>query len=146
MTPVLSLPSFTGNRNNIDIFLYNWRALLSSCVCVTVCVCVCVGKLLQWRSSRHYTTSYRCRKMTWRSRKATKWGSFRPMTGHYIPLFAHRGGDVTNGWIPWSVASWLCVSVCLFVRALKRKRPHSFIIRLLDMACQNAGHTQHNKQ
>ena len=28
MTPVLSLPSFTGNRNNIDIFLYNWRALL----------------------------------------------------------------------------------------------------------------------
>jgi len=23
---------------------------------------------------------------------------------------------------------------------------HSFIIRLLDMACQNAGHTQHNKQ
>ena len=26
--PVLSLPSFTGNRNNIDIFLYNWRALL----------------------------------------------------------------------------------------------------------------------
>ena len=27
MTPVLSLPSFTGNRNNIDIFLYNWRAL-----------------------------------------------------------------------------------------------------------------------
>jgi len=30
MTPVLSLPSFTGNRNNIDIFLYNWRALLFS--------------------------------------------------------------------------------------------------------------------
>ena len=28
MPPVLSLPSFTGNRNNIDIFLYNWRALL----------------------------------------------------------------------------------------------------------------------
>jgi len=28
MTPVLSLPSFTGNRNNIDIFLYNWRALM----------------------------------------------------------------------------------------------------------------------
>ena len=27
MTPVLSLPSFTGNRNNTDIFLYNWRAL-----------------------------------------------------------------------------------------------------------------------
>jgi len=27
MTPVLSLPSFTGNRNNIDILLYNWRAL-----------------------------------------------------------------------------------------------------------------------
>jgi len=23
LTPVLSLPSFTGNRNNIDIFLYN---------------------------------------------------------------------------------------------------------------------------
>ena len=23
MTPVLSLPSFTGNRNNIDILLYN---------------------------------------------------------------------------------------------------------------------------
>ena len=23
----ISLPSFTGNRNNIDIFLYNWRAL-----------------------------------------------------------------------------------------------------------------------
>ena len=30
MTPVLSLPSFTGNRNNIDIFLYNWRALLTA--------------------------------------------------------------------------------------------------------------------
>jgi len=29
LTPVLSLPSFTGNRNNIDIFLYNWRALLA---------------------------------------------------------------------------------------------------------------------
>jgi len=29
MTPVLSLPSFTGDRNNIDIFLYNWRALFS---------------------------------------------------------------------------------------------------------------------
>jgi len=28
MTPVLSLPSFTGNRNNIDIFLYNRRAPL----------------------------------------------------------------------------------------------------------------------
>jgi len=27
MTPVLSLPSFTGNRHNIDILLYNWRAL-----------------------------------------------------------------------------------------------------------------------
>ena len=31
MTPVLSLPSFTGNRNNIDIFLYNWRALFAFC-------------------------------------------------------------------------------------------------------------------
>ena len=30
LTPVLSLLSFTGNRNNIDIFLYNWRALLCS--------------------------------------------------------------------------------------------------------------------
>ena len=30
MTPVLSLPSFTGNRNNIDILLYNWRALYGS--------------------------------------------------------------------------------------------------------------------
>jgi len=28
MTPVLSWPSFTGNRNILDIFLYNWRALL----------------------------------------------------------------------------------------------------------------------
>jgi len=28
LTPVLSLPFFTGNRNNIEIFLYNWRALL----------------------------------------------------------------------------------------------------------------------
>ena len=27
MMPVLSLQSFTGNRNNIDIFLYNLRAL-----------------------------------------------------------------------------------------------------------------------
>jgi len=31
--PVLSLPSFTGNRNNIDIFLYNWRALVSVIAC-----------------------------------------------------------------------------------------------------------------
>jgi len=32
MTPVLSLPSFTGNRNNIEIFLYNWRALYTGFV------------------------------------------------------------------------------------------------------------------
>jgi len=35
MTPELSLPSFTGNRNIIDIFLYNWRALLLSSKAMT---------------------------------------------------------------------------------------------------------------
>ena len=35
LTPVLSLPSFTGNRNNIEIFLYNLRALFSLIVMVT---------------------------------------------------------------------------------------------------------------
>ena len=30
MMPVLSLPSLTGNRNNIDIFLYNRRALFAA--------------------------------------------------------------------------------------------------------------------
>ena len=37
LTPVLSLPSFTGNRNNIDIFLYNWRALLGLSILSPVC-------------------------------------------------------------------------------------------------------------
>jgi len=52
MTPVLSLPSFTGNRNNIDICLYNWRAL-----------CVEWKLLVSSDKPRHYAQSTNRRRL-----------------------------------------------------------------------------------
>ena len=45
-----SLPSFTGNRNNIDIFLYNWRAL---CAGDVLQLAACNQTADEWR---YYTS------------------------------------------------------------------------------------------